>query len=161
MRVVFSDLKRETSYVRNLTRRARRGGRHRQVEGKLDPRRAVEYASVTEVPHQPREERDQTTDGNAHGAWHGKEEAQGKDTLSQRGGNDSHDTASQGESVTRSTRSLLLFYTAVSPSRLRIHTLFLLLQKKMTTLIRSIIEEKDACVELRVQLAVHQLMAKT
>lgn len=34
-------------------------------------------------------------------------------------------------------------------------------QKKMTTLIRSIIEEKDACVELRVQLAVHQLMAKT
>ncbi|KAG5317456.1 RLIP protein, partial [Pseudoatta argentina] len=35
------------------------------------------------------------------------------------------------------------------------------LQKKMTTLIRSIIEEKDACVELRVQLAVHQLMAKT
>lgn len=38
---------------------------------------------------------------------------------------------------------------------------FLLLQKKMTTLIRSIIEEKDACVELRVQLAVHQLMTKT
>lgn len=36
-----------------------------------------------------------------------------------------------------------------------------LLEKKMTTLIRSIIEEKDACVELRVQLAVHQLMAKT
>lgn len=35
------------------------------------------------------------------------------------------------------------------------------LQKKMTTLIRSIIEERDACVELRVQLAVHQLMAKT
>lgn len=34
-------------------------------------------------------------------------------------------------------------------------------QKKMTTLIRSIIEEKEACVELRVQLAVHQLMAKT
>lgn len=26
------------------------------------------------------------------------------------------------------------------------------------TLIRSIIEEKDACVELRVQLAMHQLM---
>ncbi|KAM0730642.1 RalA-binding protein 1 [Formica fusca] len=36
-----------------------------------------------------------------------------------------------------------------------------LLEKKMTTLIRSIIEEKEACVELRVQLAVHQLMAKT
>ncbi|CAK9795308.1 RalA-binding protein 1 [Anthophora plagiata] len=35
-----------------------------------------------------------------------------------------------------------------------------LLEKKMTTLIRSIIEEKDACIELRVQLAVHQL-AKT
>ncbi|XP_015119164.1 ralA-binding protein 1 [Diachasma alloeum] len=33
-----------------------------------------------------------------------------------------------------------------------------LLEKKMTTLIRSIIEEKDACVELRVQLAIHQLM---
>ncbi|KAF3423290.1 hypothetical protein E2986_07965 [Frieseomelitta varia] len=33
--------------------------------------------------------------------------------------------------------------------------------KKMTTLIRSIIEEKDACIELRVQLAVHQLAAKT
>ena len=31
----------------------------------------------------------------------------------------------------------------------------------MTTLIRSIIEEKDACIELRVQLAVHQLAAKT
>lgn len=39
--------------------------------------------------------------------------------------------------------------------------MLLSLQKKMTTLIRSIIEEKDACVELRVQLAVHQLMAKT
>lgn len=38
---------------------------------------------------------------------------------------------------------------------------FFFFQKKMTTLIRSIIEEKDACVELRVQLAVHQLMAKT
>ncbi|KAK9301659.1 hypothetical protein QLX08_006077 [Tetragonisca angustula] len=36
-----------------------------------------------------------------------------------------------------------------------------LLEKKMTTLIRSIIEEKDACIELRVQLAVHQLAAKT
>ncbi|XP_076240852.1 ral interacting protein [Calliopsis andreniformis] len=36
-----------------------------------------------------------------------------------------------------------------------------LLEKKMTTLIRSIIEEKDACIELRVQLAVHQLTAKT
>ncbi|XP_046813525.1 ralA-binding protein 1 [Vespa crabro] len=36
-----------------------------------------------------------------------------------------------------------------------------LLEKKMTTLIRSIIEEKDACVELRVQIAIHQLMAKT
>ncbi|KAK0162398.1 hypothetical protein PV327_006178 [Microctonus hyperodae] len=35
-----------------------------------------------------------------------------------------------------------------------------LLEKKMTTLIRSIIEEKDACVELRVQLAIHQLMAQ-
>ncbi|XP_008547305.1 ralA-binding protein 1 [Microplitis demolitor] len=33
-----------------------------------------------------------------------------------------------------------------------------LLEKKMMTLIRSIIEEKDACVELRVQLAMHQLM---
>ncbi|XP_063980020.1 ralA-binding protein 1 [Diachasmimorpha longicaudata] len=33
-----------------------------------------------------------------------------------------------------------------------------LLEKKMTTLIRSIIEEKDACVELKVQLAIHQLM---
>ncbi|XP_011297136.1 nucleolar complex protein 3 homolog [Fopius arisanus] len=33
-----------------------------------------------------------------------------------------------------------------------------LLEKKMTTLIRSIIEEKDACVELKVQLAMHQLM---
>ncbi|XP_012287715.1 ralA-binding protein 1 [Orussus abietinus] len=32
-----------------------------------------------------------------------------------------------------------------------------LLEKKMATLIRSIIEEKDACVELRVQLAMHQL----
>lgn len=31
----------------------------------------------------------------------------------------------------------------------------------MTTLIRSIIEEKDACIELRVQLAGHQLTAKT
>lgn len=30
----------------------------------------------------------------------------------------------------------------------------------MTTLIRSIVEEKDACVELRVQLALHQLMLK-
>lgn len=36
-----------------------------------------------------------------------------------------------------------------------------LLEKKMTTLIRSIIEEKDACVELRVQIAVQQSMAKT
>nr|XP_031842611.1 ralA-binding protein 1 isoform X1 [Nomia melanderi] len=36
-----------------------------------------------------------------------------------------------------------------------------LLEKKMTTLIRSIIEEKDACIELRVQLAVQQLTAKT
>ncbi|KAK2584434.1 hypothetical protein KPH14_006814 [Odynerus spinipes] len=36
-----------------------------------------------------------------------------------------------------------------------------LLEKKMTTLIRSIIEEKDACVELRVQIAVRQLMTKT
>ncbi|XP_076677560.1 ral interacting protein [Andrena cerasifolii] len=36
-----------------------------------------------------------------------------------------------------------------------------LLEKKMTTLIRSIIEEKDACIELRVQLAVHQLTVKT
>ncbi|XP_051156409.1 ralA-binding protein 1 isoform X1 [Leptopilina boulardi] len=35
-----------------------------------------------------------------------------------------------------------------------------LLEKKMTTLIRSIVEEKDACVELRVQLALHQLMLK-
>ncbi|KAH0554597.1 ralA-binding protein 1 [Cotesia glomerata] len=33
-----------------------------------------------------------------------------------------------------------------------------LLEKKMMTLIRSIIEEKDACVELRVQLAMHQLI---
>ncbi|XP_024938493.1 ralA-binding protein 1 isoform X3 [Cephus cinctus] len=33
-----------------------------------------------------------------------------------------------------------------------------LLEKKMTTLIRSIIEEKDACVELRVQLTLHQLL---
>ncbi|XP_078033529.1 ral interacting protein isoform X2 [Augochlora pura] len=36
-----------------------------------------------------------------------------------------------------------------------------LLEKKMTTLIRSIIEEKDACIELRVQLAVQQLTART
>ncbi|XP_033220376.1 ralA-binding protein 1 [Belonocnema kinseyi] len=36
----------------------------------------------------------------------------------------------------------------------------LLLEKKMTTLIRSIVEEKDACVELRVQLALHHLAAK-
>ncbi|XP_034948466.1 ralA-binding protein 1 [Chelonus insularis] len=35
-----------------------------------------------------------------------------------------------------------------------------LLEKKMMTLIKSIIEEKDACVELRVQLAIHQLMAQ-
>ncbi|XP_058794157.1 ralA-binding protein 1 isoform X2 [Phymastichus coffea] len=35
-----------------------------------------------------------------------------------------------------------------------------LLEKKMTTLIRSIVEEKDTCVELRVQLALrHQLIA--
>ncbi|XP_032456820.1 ralA-binding protein 1 isoform X1 [Nasonia vitripennis] len=33
-----------------------------------------------------------------------------------------------------------------------------LLEKKMTTLIRSIVEEKDTCVELRVQLALHQLL---
>ncbi|KAL7286419.1 hypothetical protein TKK_0019368 [Trichogramma kaykai] len=31
-----------------------------------------------------------------------------------------------------------------------------LLEKKMTTLIRSIVEEKDTCVELKVQLALHQ-----
>ncbi|XP_076165192.1 ral interacting protein isoform X2 [Ptiloglossa arizonensis] len=36
-----------------------------------------------------------------------------------------------------------------------------LLEKKMTTLIYSIIEEKDACIELRVQLAVQQLTTKT
>ncbi|XP_053976586.1 ralA-binding protein 1 [Hylaeus volcanicus] len=35
-----------------------------------------------------------------------------------------------------------------------------LLEKKMTTLIRSIIEEKDACIELRVQLAVQQLTSQ-
>ncbi|KAJ8687283.1 hypothetical protein QAD02_023077 [Eretmocerus hayati] len=36
-----------------------------------------------------------------------------------------------------------------------------LLEKKMTTLIRSIVEEYDTCVELRVQLALHhQLMAQ-
>ncbi|XP_043270189.1 ralA-binding protein 1 [Venturia canescens] len=35
-----------------------------------------------------------------------------------------------------------------------------LLEKKMMTLIRSIIEERDACVELRVQLAMHQLLSQ-
>lgn len=84
-----------------------------------------------------------------------KEEAQGEDALSQRGRDDGHDTASQRESVTRGT------FLQLSCS---LHACILVrfsLQKKMTTLIRSIIEEKDACVELRVQLAVHQLMAKT
>ncbi|XP_043247809.1 ralA-binding protein 1 [Colletes gigas] len=36
-----------------------------------------------------------------------------------------------------------------------------LLENKKTTLIRSIIEEKDTCIELRVQLAVQQLTATT
>lgn len=34
-----------------------------------------------------------------------------------------------------------------------------LLEKKMMTLIRSIMEERDACVELRVQLTMHQMMS--
>lgn len=82
--------------------RAWRGGSYRSVAREADPWGTVEHASIIKDSYQPGKERDQTINGNADRMRHREEETQRKDTLSQRSRNDGYDTASQGESVTRS-----------------------------------------------------------